>query len=116
MSGIRYSEKEKAKILNFIEQWDKDHGRGGKLQAFKKFKVSPLTLRTWIAEQGKKPFIAEPTTFVKSVSSAKALVQVSDLKEKVSFHMERIERYSSQIAELKAKVEKEKEAISKVLE
>lgn len=117
MSGIRYSNNEKAKVLNFIEQWDKDHGRGGKLAAFKKFKVSPLTIRSWIAEEGKKP--VERTETAKAVNKnvyEKTTVQVSGLREKVASHIEKIEKYSSQIAELQAKIDKEKEAIQKDFE
>lgn len=113
MSGIRYSDDEKAKVLNFIENYDQEYGRGGKLKAFKKFKIAPFTIRGWIKEQGKKPVEKdEPVKAVNKFISVKAPVQVSsDLKKQIALHIDRIEMYSGQIAELQARIEREKESI-----
>jgi hypothetical protein len=49
--GKRYSDAEKAEILNFIAQ----QGRGGATQAAKKFGISPLTLTNWKKASGASP-------------------------------------------------------------
>lgn len=46
--GKRYSDVEKAEILNFIA----GQGRGGATQAAKKFGISPLTLSNWKKASG----------------------------------------------------------------
>lgn len=123
MSGIRYSDAEKAKILDFIRNYDEKNGRGGKLQAFNKFKVSPLTLRSWIAESERnKKFAskkAEKTIVsTKIAAPSKTTAQVATgaaVKEKIALHIENIEKYSSQIADLQAKIEREKAEVQKVL-
>jgi len=49
--GKRYSDAEKAEILNFIAQ----QGRGGASQAAKKYGISPLTLSNWKKASGGSP-------------------------------------------------------------
>lgn len=54
--GKRYSDAEKAEILNFIAQ----QGRGGASQAAKKFGISPLTLSNWKKASGGSPKKGKP--------------------------------------------------------
>jgi hypothetical protein len=49
--GKRYSDAEKAEILNFIAA----QGRGGASKAAKKFGISPLTLTNWKKASGGSP-------------------------------------------------------------
>jgi hypothetical protein len=49
--GKRYSDSEKAEILNFVAQ----QGRGGATAAAKKFGISPLTLTNWKKALGGSP-------------------------------------------------------------
>jgi hypothetical protein len=49
--GKRYSDAEKAEILNFVVQ----QGRGGATLAAKKFGISPLTLTNWKKASGAGP-------------------------------------------------------------
>jgi transposase-like protein len=46
--GRRYSAKEKAEIVAFVDKVNADRGRGGQSAASKKFKISPLTISSWI--------------------------------------------------------------------
>lgn len=46
--GRRYSAKEKAEIIAFVDKVNADRGRGGQSAAAKKFKISPLTIASWI--------------------------------------------------------------------
>ncbi len=48
-TGNRYSKAEKADIVKFVEDYDAKNGRGGIATAQRKFKVSYIALRNWIA-------------------------------------------------------------------
>lgn len=45
--GKRTTEGYKLEILDWIDDYNRDHGRGGQSEAAKKFKVSMLTLGNW---------------------------------------------------------------------
>lgn len=61
--GKRYSDAEKAEILNFIAQL----GRGGASQAAKKYGISPLTLSNWKKASGGSPKKAKSGAIDKDV-------------------------------------------------
>jgi len=46
--GRRYTTKEKAEIIAFVDKVNAEKGRGGQMAATKKFKLSPLTIASWI--------------------------------------------------------------------
>jgi len=50
--GVRYTPKEKAKILEFVANYDKENGRGGQSAAAAKYGISTLTLINWKKEGG----------------------------------------------------------------
>lgn len=62
--GKRYTHAEKQKVINFVQEYNAKHGRGGQSQAAKKFGISVLTVSSWLrsavvgksagAETGKK--------------------------------------------------------------
>ena len=118
MAAKRYSDKEKSKILDFVKKFDTENGRGGMSQASKKFKVSFLTLRSWIKKSDES--IAEkksPAAKGTPVSNGKKTVAAvaPAFKDKVMSHLANIEKYSKQISDLQALIEKEKESILKVM-
>ena len=69
-TGVRYSNEEKQKVVDFVSEYNSSKGRGGQSVAAKKFKVTPLTIATWIKSLGKKT--AAPAKPVKAAKSAKA--------------------------------------------
>jgi transposase-like protein len=50
--GRRYTPQEKREILEFITQYNSQHGRGGATAAMKKFGISQPTLSLWINNSG----------------------------------------------------------------
>ncbi|WP_193211976.1 hypothetical protein [Luteolibacter marinus] len=46
--GRRYTAKEKADIIAYVDKVNEEKGRGGQSAASKKFKISPLTISSWI--------------------------------------------------------------------
>jgi transposase-like protein len=53
--GQRYSAAEKQEILDFVVDYDRQHGRGGQTAAAEKYGVSPLTISNWKKNSGKAP-------------------------------------------------------------
>ena len=57
--GRRYTAKEKADIIAFVDKVNAEKGRGGQSAASKKYKISPLTISSWIrAGAGGMPLAA----------------------------------------------------------
>ena len=50
--GHRYTAQEKDEILAYVEQVNSEKGRGGQSAASKKYKISPLTISSWIKARG----------------------------------------------------------------
>jgi len=50
--GKRYTDKEKALVLSFVEKTNAERGRGGITAASKKFDVTPLTISNWMKRTG----------------------------------------------------------------
>jgi transposase-like protein len=113
----RYSDQEKSRILDHINKYNASHGgRGGMADASKKYQVSFLTLRQWLGKvQTKKAVPASRNTFGAAYSKRSAEGNNGNLRSKLQFHIDNIERYSRQISELQAQIAKEKEAILKSL-
>ena len=53
-TGVRYSDDLKKQIIDFVETYNSQNGRGGQSAATKKFKVTPLTIATWLKAAGVK--------------------------------------------------------------
>ena len=53
--GRRYTNKEKEEILDFVDSYNAEHGRGGQSAATKKFKLSPLTISSWRKGKSRVP-------------------------------------------------------------
>lgn len=50
--GKRYSDREKAQVLSFVEKVNAEKGRGGITAAAKKYGITPLTISNWIKKAG----------------------------------------------------------------
>lgn len=104
-----YSDEQKKEIVDYVNQWNAEHNRGGLSQASKKFNVSFVTLKKWIKESpknGKK----------KSEKKVNGEKKNETISSKVMEHIGNIEKYKEQIIELQSMIEQEKEEIVKILE
>lgn len=45
--AIRYSEEKKKEVLDWLQEYDGENGRGGQTEAAKKFGISSLTIAQW---------------------------------------------------------------------
>lgn len=53
-TGIRYSAAKKKEVVDFVKKYNSANGRGGQSAASRKFKVTPLTISTWLSSAGVK--------------------------------------------------------------
>lgn len=61
--GKRYSDEQKREVLAFLSAVNTKKGRGGLSAASKKYRISPLTITSWIKKSGvkvTKPAAAKP--------------------------------------------------------
>ncbi|RYD42354.1 MAG: hypothetical protein EOP85_11340 [Verrucomicrobiaceae bacterium] len=52
--GVRYTDEQKQEVVSFVVSHNAEHGRGGPSKAAKKFKLSPLTVASWVKSAGVK--------------------------------------------------------------
>lgn len=78
--GTRYSNEQKAQVVDFVNQYNEKHGRGGQSQAAKKFGLSVLTVASWLRSPYVASSAAASATKLPTGANAKmaALIQVSD--------------------------------------
>jgi len=50
--GKRYTDAEKKEVVDFVESYNAENGRGGQSAAAAKFKVSQLTVAGWLKSAG----------------------------------------------------------------
>ena len=50
--GKRYTSAEKAKVLNWVNDYNVNHGRGGVANASKEFGITQLTIHNWVRQGG----------------------------------------------------------------
>jgi hypothetical protein len=74
--GVRYSPERKQEVVDFVNAHNAKNGRGGQNQAAKKFKLSVLTVSSWLKAAGvRKP--AARAIVKKSAGKAAAKVSKS---------------------------------------
>ncbi len=50
--GKRYKPEEKAKVVEYVSDYNASNGRGGQSSAAKKFGISQLTIASWLKNAG----------------------------------------------------------------
>ncbi|MDE0596230.1 MAG: hypothetical protein OSB65_13390 [Roseibacillus sp.] len=79
--GKRYSEAEKAKILNHVEQVNSKRGRGGITSAAKKYGVTALTISNWL--RANEPLALSMRSSNRNSNAAEALRRLAEIHEKI---------------------------------
>jgi transposase-like protein len=71
VQGIRYTDAQKKEVVDFVTSYNKANGRGGQSKAGDKFKMSQITVASWLKAAGamKAP---KATKVVKAVKATKA--------------------------------------------
>ena len=66
--GKRYTDSQKAEIVGFVNKYNADNGRGGQSVGSKKFKISPLTISSWLKKSGAPKTVAAKTVTAKAAA------------------------------------------------
>ena len=71
VQGIRYTDAQKKEVVDFVTSYNKTNGRGGQSKAGDKFKMSQITVASWLKAAGavKAP---KATKVAKAVKATKA--------------------------------------------
>lgn len=79
--GKRYSEAEKAKILNHVAQVNRKRGRGGITSAAKKYGVTALTISNWL--RANEPLALSIRSANRNSNAAESLRRLAEIHEKI---------------------------------
>lgn len=107
--GARYESSQKAKVVDFVNEYNATHGRGGQSQAAKHFGLSVLTVASWL----RSPHIAGSKALAVKGGSVPAglnakfasLIEVSDQLRKLESEAARLRaKYDTLRASIQALV------------
>jgi hypothetical protein len=77
--GVRYTPEQKREVVDFVTAYNAANGRGGQSHAAAKFKLSVLTVATWLKNAG-----AKNVKGAKAVKAVTASVSPSALTSKIA--------------------------------
>ncbi|MCW1883562.1 hypothetical protein OKA04_02410 [Luteolibacter flavescens] len=101
LRGKRYTLQEKADVLEFVDRYNAEHGRGGQTAATKKFQLSPLSISSW-----RKQAISRGTLPYHSPSAnlpvGRMISQLQELHERIIEQEQVIQRLKAKFDALKA--------------
>ncbi|RYD35976.1 MAG: hypothetical protein EOP87_06345 [Verrucomicrobiaceae bacterium] len=115
-SKSRFTDEQKQEVVSFVVAHNAEHGRGGPSKASKKFKLSPLTVASWVKAAGVKLSNKKTGAKAKYVAPGKA-VKVSskgDLSAKLNSLLDlskQISRAESELAQLRSRFDSLKKAL-----
>ena len=98
--GKRYTDKEKAQVLAFVEKTNAEKGRGGITAASTKFGITPLTISNWMRKSG----VASTRGAHSNVNFAANLRRLADLHESISKKEAELLKLQREYAALKRKL------------
>jgi len=99
--GKRYTEKEKAEILAYVDKVNSEKGRGGQSAASKKFKISQLTISSWL-RGGAGSGTVRITTAAKGGGLAAKVAKLTALAAQIDKSEKDLEKLRSQFKSLQA--------------
>jgi len=98
--GKRYSQKEKAEILTFVDQHNAENGRGGAAAASRNFSVSQLTIGNWLKDAGSP----SPRRKRSDADISKVLVKLGEIHKAMAKQEEVLDKLRKEYAALKSKL------------
>jgi hypothetical protein len=107
--GKRYSAEEKSKVVAFVNDYNAKNGRGGQLTAANKFKISQLTIATWLKKSGGKS-----TGKAASKSAGKSSSSQGSMQKKLSAMLtlgQEIEKLESSLKSKRSQFDKIKASL-----
>lgn len=104
--GRRYTNKEKSEIVAFVDKVNAEKGRGGQSAASKKYKISPLTISSWI-----RSGIGGGLSSAGAASGASAAGPIGKKLSKLQMLHDQIARAEKDLAKLKVQFNALKSAL-----
>lgn len=104
--AVRYDQKKKDEVVAFVENHNAKNGRGGQTAAVKKFKISPITIGSWLEKAGsksvgkKKRATAKKKGVRKAAASAAPAAPAATAGGSVSAMLKRMVSIQEEIASL----------------
>ncbi|MCW1923072.1 hypothetical protein OKA05_10955 [Luteolibacter arcticus] len=100
LRGKRYTLREKAEVLDFVDRYNAEHGRGGQTAATRKFQLSALSISSWRkqASQGRGIPYLPPSH---NLPIGRAIAQMQELHERIVEQEQMIQRLKAQFNTLK---------------
>jgi hypothetical protein len=99
----RYTEEKKAEILDFIEKYNAEHGRGGQTVAVKKFGTTTLSINAWSKKLGKNT--KKPTKKVKKFKNPSKLIErLKIVTSEIAKAEKSLAKYQSEAKELRKEI------------
>jgi hypothetical protein len=100
--GRRYTAKEKAEILDYVDKVNAEKGRGGQSAASKKYKISPLTISSWNKSRGSSAMPAVSASAAASGPIGKRLAKLQALHDQIARTEKELAKLRAQFDALKA--------------
>jgi len=102
MRGKRYTLQEKAEVLDFVDRYNEEHGRGGQTAATKKYQLSPLSISSWRKQALRNGSISNHRAGSSSLPIGRALAQMQELHERIIEQEKAVQRLRAKFDALKA--------------
>ena len=100
LRGRRYTLHEKAEVLDFVDRYNAEHGRGGQTAATKKFRLSPLSISSWRKQALRNGTATLPATGTPPIG--RTISQMQDLHERIVEQERTLQRLKARFNALKA--------------
>lgn len=97
--AIRYTDEKKKEVLAWIQDYDKEKGRGGQTEASKKFGISSLTISQWRKKAAASP---KDTKRGRKVKVARGRRKVGSASSGLSVMLSRMAAIRGEIEDLEA--------------
>jgi transposase-like protein len=109
--GSRYSADFKQEVVDFVNAYNASKGRGGQSEAARKFKLSILTVSTWLKKGGAKPAVVRKgKVSVANVNSGlaskvKSLIALGDAVRKAETQVQQLRaKYDALSASIRSSI------------
>ncbi len=97
----RYTDDEKTKILRFVNQVNKDKGRGGVSAAVREFGISPITVNGWLRNQKD---LGPTLPLPKNATAVEVFQRLAELHSSIESKRDDLDRMQKEYMDLKKKI------------
>jgi len=95
--GTRYSSKQKAAILTFVDKFNAKNGRGGAAEAARKFGITQLTISKWMKETG-----SPSPKGKKNVDFSKTIKRITEVHKEMAALQDKLDALRKEYVDLRA--------------